>query len=103
EVVEHDQRVLAVIAEVLADRGTGERRQELHGSRITRGSGHDDAVFHGMVFFECLHYPGDGRTLLPDGYIDTEDTQALLIDDGIDGDGGLARLTIADDQFALSA
>ena len=27
----------------------------------------------------------------------------LLIDDGVDGDGGLAGLTVADDQFALAA
>src|SRR3546814_7918313 len=28
---------------------------------------------------------------------------ALLIDEGIDGDGGLAGLTVADDQLALAA
>ena len=28
---------------------------------------------------------------------------SLLVDDGVDGDGGLARLTIADNQLTLAA
>jgi hypothetical protein len=32
-------------------------------------------------------------------HIDTEDPEAFLIDDRIDGDGRLARLPVADNQF----
>jgi hypothetical protein len=60
QVVIHDQRVLAVIAEVLADRGTREGGQVLHRSRITGARRHDDAELHGMVFFKCLHHACHG-------------------------------------------
>src|SRR6185295_15851520 len=40
---------------------------------------------------------------LADGDIDTKDVEALLIDNGIDGIGGLAGLPVADDQLTLSA
>ncbi len=103
EIVIDDQGMLAVISEILADRSTGEGRQELHGSRIARGGRHDDAVFHGMVLFERLDDAGDGRTFLADRDIDTKDAEALLIDDRIDGNGGLARLPVADDQLTLAA
>ncbi len=39
----------------------------------------------------------------PIGDINTEDAEALLIDDGIDGNGGLAGLPVTDDQLALAA
>ncbi len=54
---------------------------------------------------------GDGRPLLPDGDVDAVQllllvgavVEPLLVDDGVDGDGGLAGLTIADDELALPA
>ena len=44
-----------------------------------------------------------GRRALADGAIDADDVLALLVEDGVDGDGGLARLPVAQDQFALAA
>jgi hypothetical protein len=55
------------------------------------------------VLFEYLDNLGDGRLLLADGDVDADDVLALLVDDGIERDGGLACLAVADDQFALSA
>ncbi len=103
QIVVDDQRVLAIVAEILTDCGTGEWCEELHGSRITGAGRHHHAVFHGMILFERLDDPGDRRTLLTDGDVDTKDAQTFLIDDRIDGDGGLAGLAITDDQFALTA
>ena len=54
EVVIDDQRMFAVIPEVLADGCTGEGRQVLHGRRIARGGRHHDAVFHRVVLFKRL-------------------------------------------------
>src|SRR5204863_6286462 len=53
----------------------------------------------------------DGRALLPDGDVDAVELLALLarrvdvllVDEGIERDGGLAGLAVADDQLALAA
>ena len=43
------------------------------------------------------------RRLLADRDVDADDAAALLVDDGVDGDGALAGLAVADDQLALAA
>ena len=43
------------------------------------------------------------RALLPDRVVDADQVVALAVDDGVERDGGLAGLAVADDQFALSA
>src|SRR5262249_15799114 len=54
-------------------------------------------------FLELAHYVGDGGRLLPDGDIDAEEVLALLVDDRIDRNRGLAGLAVADDELALAA
>ncbi len=101
----------AVVAEILAHGAAGERRQELHRRRIGRGRGNDDRVVERAVFFQNLDELGDGRTLLADGDIDAVELDALvvrlvdrlLVQDGVERDGGLAGLAVADDQLALAA
>ena len=41
--------------------------------------------------------------LLADGHVDADDVLALLVDDGVQGDGRLAGAPVADDELALSA
>ena len=68
------------------------------------GTGHDyDGVTHGALALEHGHGLGDGGELLADGHIDADDALALLIDDGVDGHGGLAGLPVTDDELALPA
>ena len=62
-----------------------------------------DGVLHGAVVFERLHHLRHGGALLADGDIDADHVAALLIDDGVERDGGLAGLAVADDQLALAA
>ena len=45
----------------------------------------------------------DGRLLLADGDVEAENALALLVDDRVDRDGGLAGLAVADDELALTA
>ena len=71
--------------------------------RIRRAGGHDDGVLHRAGLFERLHDLRDRRLLLADGVVDADDVLALLVDDRVDGDGGLAGLPVADDQLALAA
>ena len=60
-------------------------------------------VLHRAGLLEPLHHGGDGRALLADGDVDADDAGALLIDDRVDRDGGLAGAAVADDQLALAA
>ena len=43
------------------------------------------------------------RLLLADGDVDADQVLSLLVDDRVDGESGLAGLTVADDQLALAA
>src|SRR5215467_14054512 len=43
------------------------------------------------------------EVLLADGHVDADEVLALLVDDRIERDGGLAGLAVADDQLALAA
>ena len=83
--------------------------QPAYGARNWRaagflGAGHDDdGVLHGAVLLEHGHDLGHGRELLADGHVDADQALALLVDDRVDGEGGLAGLAVADDQLALAA
>src|SRR5688572_11477553 len=95
--------MLTVVPKILTDRGTGEWRQELHGSRITGRSRDYHAVVHCMMLFEGFHHAGHRRAFLTDGHVNAKYTEASLVNDRIDGDRRLARLTIPDDQLALAS
>src|SRR5690606_22505372 len=94
-----------------AERAAGEGREELQGRRIRRGGRDDDRVFKRAVFFQRLRDLRDRRPLLADGDIDAVEllvfvvalVERLLIEDRVDGDGGLAGLAVADDELALAA
>jgi len=110
EIVVDDEGVLAVVTEVLSHGGTGVGGEELKGGGLGGGGGHDDGVLHGVVGLEGLDELGDGGPLLANGDVDT--VQLLLrvvgvvplplVEDGVDGDGGLAGLTIANDELTLA-
>jgi hypothetical protein len=80
------------------------------GSSLGGGSSNDDRVLHGIVLLEGLDELGDGGTLLTDGDIDTIELLAFvsaivpapLIEDGVNGDGGLAGLAVTDDELTLA-
>ena len=102
QVVVHDQSVFTAVAEVFAHGATGVRREELQGSRLGRGRGHDDGVGQSASFFQLAHHVGDGRLLLTDSHVDAADAAVLLVDDGVDGQSGFTDLTVTDDQLALA-
>ncbi len=103
EVVVDAERVPAVVAEVLAHGHARVRGDELKRGHL-RGAGDDDGrVLHRPVVLEAREHVGDRRLLLADGDVDAVHVLALLVDDRVDGDGGLARLAVADDELALAA
>ena len=104
KIVVEDHGVLAVVTEVLAHGGTGVGGQELEGGGVGGSGSDDDAVAHGLLLVELSDELGDGGPLLSDADVDAGEGLGLrlLVDDGVNGDGGLAGLTIADDELALS-
>ena len=78
-------------------------RDVLHGRRLGGRRRDDDRVIHRAGIGEDLHDLRDRRALLPDRAVDADHVAALLVDDRVQNDGGLAGLAVADDQFALAA
>jgi hypothetical protein len=71
QIVVDDQRVHAVVTEVLSHGGTRVRGQELKGSGV-RGSGSDNnGVLESIVLFKGLHKLSNSGSLLSDGNVDT--------------------------------
>ncbi len=104
QVVVHAERGLPlVIHEVLGHRASRIRRDVLHWRGVGRGGRHDDRVVHGARLAELGLDAADRRRFLPDRDVDTDDPGALLIDDRVDRDGGLADGPVADDKLALPA
>src|SRR3546814_17873735 len=83
----------------------------LQRSGLRSGCSNNDGIFHRAVFFELTHDLSNGGVLLADGNIDAVELLALivaligglLVDEGVDGDSGLAGLAVADDQLELTA
>ncbi len=112
EIVIGDHGMHAVVAEELADGGAGHRREELHRRRIGSGGRDHDRIFERAIVLEDLDELRHGRALLADGDVDAVELVAfrgaggmrrLLVEEGVENDGGLAGLAIADDQLALAA
>ncbi len=79
--------------------------------RLGGGRGHDDRVFERAVILQGLDDLGDGRAFLADRDVNAVELGLFigagvdlpLIEHGVDGERGLAGLTVADDQLALAA
>jgi len=95
--------VTAGIAEKFAHRASRVRRDVLQGGRLGGRRRDDDGVIHRARVGQDFHHLRDGRPLLPDRAIDANHVAALLVQDRVQNDGGLARLAVADNQFALPA
>ncbi len=103
QIVVDDQGIPPALGEFFPDGAAGVGGDVLQRRRLV-GSGHDDdRVLQRAETFQRPHRAGDGRPLLPDGDVDADQVLALLVDDGVHGDGRLARLTVADDQLALAS
>ena len=102
EVVVDDERVLAVLHPVLAHGATGVRGEVLERRRVAGRGGDDDGVLERAVLAQRLDRLGDGGALLADRHVDALHAEATLVDDRVDGHGGLAGLAVADDQLTLA-
>src|SRR5437867_1196877 len=103
KVVVHEQRVLSLVLEVLTHRATGIRRDVPQRGGLAGGGRNDDRVFHRAPRLEGGRDLGHGGRPLPDGDVDADDALALLVDDRVQRNRGLAGLPVADDELALAA
>ncbi len=102
QVVVAAERVLALIHEVLTHRAAGVGGDEVERSRLGCGRGDDDRVRHRAVLLEGRRDPCDRRGVLTDGDVDADQVFALLVDDRVEEDRGLAGEPVADDQLTLA-
>ena len=70
QIVVGDQRVHAVVAEILAHGAAGERRQELHRRRVGRGRRDDDGIVQRAALLQRLGELRDGGAFLADRDVD---------------------------------
>jgi hypothetical protein len=111
QIVVDDQGVLAVVSEPFTHGTSREGSEVLKGSGVGGGSGNDNGVLQGVVLLEGLDELSDGRSLETDGHVDTVEllllvgsvVPLLLVEDGIDGDGGFTGLSITNDKLSLSS
>ena len=102
EIVVDDEHVLAALHEVFAHRAARIGGDVLQGGGFARRRGDDDALVERVLGAQRLHDARDRACLLPDRDVDADDVLVPLIQDGVDGDGGLSRLPVADDELALT-
>ena len=103
--------MLGVVAEELTDGTSRVRGQELERSGIGCSGSDDDGVLHAVSVVEETHDVGDSGSLLSNGDVDAVERlgvvtgleDGLLVDDGVDSDGGFTGLSIANDKLTLAS
>ncbi len=103
EVVINDQHVAPLPHEMLSDAGRGVRCDESEARRVVALGYDEDSVIHRALFPQGCHRLGDSGCALTDGAINAQHILVALVEDGIDGNGGLASLAVAENQLALPA
>lgn len=103
EVVVYDERVFALVHEVLGERATRVRRDVLQRRGVARGRREHAGIRQCAAPAQRFHRLRDGAGLLTDGDVYAHHILALLVEDGVHRDGGLARLAVAYDQLTLTA
>lgn len=102
--------MFAIITEPFTHSASRERSEVLEGGSLGSGGGNNDGVFHGVVLLQSLNELSDSGTLLSDSNVDTVELlvlvlaviPSLLVEDGVNGNGGFAGLTITNDEFTLT-
>mmetsp|Transcript_16446 Transcript_16446/g.36308 ORF Transcript_16446/g.36308 Transcript_16446/m.36308 type:complete len:319 (-) Transcript_16446:42-998(-) len=103
--------MLAIVAEVLSHGAARVRSKELQRRRIRSSGSNYGGVLEAIVLPENLEQLCHGRALLAYGHVNAIEVvlfvgavvDCLLVEDGVDGNGSFARLTIADNKFPLPA
>ena len=111
QVIKHNQHVLALVHPVLTDGRTGVGSQVLEPGRIRSRGGHDGGELHRTGVFQRALYRGNRGALLSDRHVDaahllvgvTGLPVVALVQNRVNGDSGLAGLTVTNNQLTLAA
>ncbi len=95
--------VLAVIHKELANCSTSHRSDVLHRSGVGSGSRNDNGVVECTVLLQGLANVSNRRGLLTNGYVNADHVLATLVQNSVDSNGSLTRLTVANDELTLAA
>ena len=98
----------ARVAEILANGRSGKRGIILQRRRVRGRSRHHHGVIHGAVLPQRLHNGRNGGTLLADSHVNAVHrlpglVRRALVDNGINGNGRLTRLAVANNKLTLAA
>ncbi len=97
EVVVDNKGVLPLLHEFLAH-GTASVRGNVLQSRRLRSRGHNhNGMVHGPILLQGGHHASYVGLLLPNGHIYADQVLALLVDDGVNGQGRFACLAVPND------
>ena len=102
EIIVDHQSVFALVHEVLGQRRTRVGSDVLQRSGIGTRGRDDAAVVHRTVLGQHVNDGGHRARSLPAPDIDADHVSALLVENRVQRDGGLAGLAVTDDQFALA-
>src|SRR5213075_1826302 len=103
QVIKNDEGVAARLHEFLAHRAPRIRREVLKRRRVGGCCGNHGRILHRTELLQNGDDLRHLRRLLADSYVDAEQVQALLVNDSVEGDGGLADLSVADNKLALAS
>jgi len=103
EIIIDDQRMLAAITVIFAHGTTGIRRQILQGWGVRGSSCNHRRISHRSKIFQALNHLGNSWIFLADGHINTDHAGIFLVQDSINDDSCFACLSVAYDQFSLTA
>ena len=103
EIVVDDQHIASRFHEMLRDAGRGVRSDIGEARRVVALRHDDDGVVHRPFLPQHRHDLRDGGGALADGAVDAQDVLSALVQDGVDRDGGLAGLAVAQNQLPLAA
>ena len=102
-VIDAKRRPALLVHEVFGHRAARVGRDVLQRRGIAGAGRHHDRIVHGAVAAEDIDKSRRGGFFLGDRHVNADDARSLLVQDRVDGDRGLARLAVADDQLALAA
>ena len=102
KIVVDDQDIAPLFHEVFCNAGCRIRRDIDEAGRIIVFYDNHNGIIHCSLLIEISHYFGYSGCALANRTVDAHHILSVLVEDGVDRDGGLARLAIAENQFALA-
>jgi len=110
EIVIDDERVLSTVTEEFSHRSASEWGKVLQRSSLRGGGSDDHTILHSIVLLKSLDELSNSGALLANGDVDTVEllllvvgvVPSLLVENGVEGNSGLASLTITNDQLTLA-